>query len=167
MRRAPPEFEPGTSAIVRVEAGRLRKLLMEYAVDHGRADPLVLEIPKGSYVPLLRARLREPEPAAPAGRQVEGLADAQPQTSAGSQGPAWSAPAERRQITVLSCGLGDKGGTPQEPASQELLTSFDIFHATFTPLHAVMAAQWRAQPAIASWCISVGRTRSRTPRAEL
>src|SRR6185437_8716280 len=34
----PPEFEPGTSAIVRVEAGRLRKLLMEYAVEHGRAD---------------------------------------------------------------------------------------------------------------------------------
>lgn len=113
----PPEFEPGTSPIVRVEAGRLRKLLMEYAVEHDHGDPVVLQIPKGSYIPVFRAR---PSQTA--------VVEAQPRPLPPLQSPSWSLSAEWRHVTVLSCALGDEGGIAQEPAGQELLDSFDAFH---------------------------------------
>jgi adenylate cyclase len=40
-----------TSTIVRVEAGRLRRRLIEYYAEEGCTDPLRIEIPKGAYVP--------------------------------------------------------------------------------------------------------------------
>ena len=40
-----------TSTIVRVEAGRLRRRLIEYYAEEGRSDPIRIEIPKGAYVP--------------------------------------------------------------------------------------------------------------------
>ena len=40
-----------TSTIVRVEAGRLRRRLVEYYAEEGRSDPIRIEIPKGAYVP--------------------------------------------------------------------------------------------------------------------
>src|SRR5687767_9701798 len=52
--RKPVDFEPGTSATVRVEAGRLRKLLMQYRVEHGDSDAIIVAVPKGSYVPTFR-----------------------------------------------------------------------------------------------------------------
>src|SRR4051794_26777672 len=51
----PVDFDPGTSAVIRVEAGRLRRMLDQYRNDLGRDDEFVLEIPKGSYVPSLSA----------------------------------------------------------------------------------------------------------------
>lgn len=44
------DFDPTTEPIVRVEAARLRGKLREYYEREGRADPLRIEIPKGSYV---------------------------------------------------------------------------------------------------------------------
>src|SRR5262245_35714150 len=44
-------FDPRTDTIVRVEARRLRSKLKEYYETHGRQDPLLIEFPKGSYVP--------------------------------------------------------------------------------------------------------------------
>jgi adenylate cyclase len=40
-----------TSTIVRVEAGRLRRRLIEYYSGEGRSDVVRIEIPKGGYVP--------------------------------------------------------------------------------------------------------------------
>ncbi len=40
-----------TSTIVRVEAGRLRRRLIEYYAEEGRKDPVRIKIPKGAYVP--------------------------------------------------------------------------------------------------------------------
>ncbi len=40
-----------TSTIVRVEAGRLRRRLIEYYAGEGRYDPVRIKIPKGAYVP--------------------------------------------------------------------------------------------------------------------
>jgi tetratricopeptide (TPR) repeat protein len=51
----PEDFNPQIDPIVRVEAGRLRLRLAEYYGEAGRDDPVVLELPKGSYV--LRCRL--------------------------------------------------------------------------------------------------------------
>ncbi len=41
------DFEPGTSAVVRVEAGRLRRLLSRYELEFGAEDNLILRVPKG------------------------------------------------------------------------------------------------------------------------
>ncbi|NOZ42871.1 MAG: hypothetical protein GXP02_06875 [Alphaproteobacteria bacterium] len=44
-------FDPQTDAIVRVEAGRLRRLLEHYYMEEGRDDPISISLPKGSYIP--------------------------------------------------------------------------------------------------------------------
>jgi adenylate cyclase len=45
----PADFDAQTDPLVRVEAGRLRRRLIEYYADEGRADPVRLELPRGSY----------------------------------------------------------------------------------------------------------------------
>jgi TolB-like protein/Flp pilus assembly protein TadD len=44
-------FDPRFDPIVRVEAGRLRTRLKQYYETEGRNDQLVIDLPKGSYVP--------------------------------------------------------------------------------------------------------------------
>ncbi len=46
------DFDPQLNPIVRVEAGRLRRLLRNYYLGPGDADPVKITIPKGAYVPL-------------------------------------------------------------------------------------------------------------------
>ena len=48
-------FDPQTDPIVRVEAGRLRRALARYYAGAGSTDPLVIELPRGGYVPTFRA----------------------------------------------------------------------------------------------------------------
>jgi hypothetical protein len=45
----PVGFDPQSDSTVRVQAGRLRVKLAEYYAHEGPDDPLVVEIPKGSY----------------------------------------------------------------------------------------------------------------------
>ncbi len=45
------DFDPQVDSIVRIEAGRLRRSLERYYLTEGRADPVVIGIPKGSYIP--------------------------------------------------------------------------------------------------------------------
>jgi adenylate cyclase len=44
------DFDPQTDPIVRIEASRLRRALEHYYLTAGKADPLRIGIPKGSYV---------------------------------------------------------------------------------------------------------------------
>ena len=50
-------FDPRTDPIVRAEASRLRARLDRYYSTDGHADPVVIELPKGSYVPQFRTRI--------------------------------------------------------------------------------------------------------------
>ncbi len=50
------DFDPSTSSQVRVQARNLRDKLAEYYQTDGRADSLLIELPKGSYVPTFRPR---------------------------------------------------------------------------------------------------------------
>jgi predicted ATPase len=50
------EFDARTDTIVRVEARRLRARLGAYYDGPGRADPIIIEVPKGSYVASFRRR---------------------------------------------------------------------------------------------------------------
>ncbi len=49
-------FDPRTDSIVRVQAGKLRARLEKYYATEGSSDPVLIEYPKGSYVPLFRNR---------------------------------------------------------------------------------------------------------------
>jgi Tol biopolymer transport system component len=48
------DFDAGNDPVVRVDARRLRDKLREFY--EGRSDPIVISLPKGSYVPLFEAR---------------------------------------------------------------------------------------------------------------
>jgi TolB-like protein/Flp pilus assembly protein TadD len=50
-----PDYNPKHDPIVRTEAGRLRARLSEYYSEEGKNDALVLELPKGGYIPRFRA----------------------------------------------------------------------------------------------------------------
>jgi TolB-like protein len=50
-------FDPQQDPIVRVEASRLRLRLTEYYMGPGHADPIMIEVPKGRYVPSFRTRV--------------------------------------------------------------------------------------------------------------
>ena len=50
-----PSYDPKVDSIVRVEASRLRTKLREYYETDGRDDEVRIDLPKGSYVPLVRS----------------------------------------------------------------------------------------------------------------
>jgi hypothetical protein len=45
----PPDFDPQLDSTIRVQAGRLRTKLAEYYASEGTDDPIVVELPKGTY----------------------------------------------------------------------------------------------------------------------
>lgn len=47
-------FDPRTDSVVRSEARNLRARLNEYYLGEGSGDPVVIELPKGSYAPVFR-----------------------------------------------------------------------------------------------------------------
>src|SRR5207247_9902343 len=47
-------YDPKTDSTVRIQAARLREKLRDYYSNTGRKDDLVIELPKGSYVPVWR-----------------------------------------------------------------------------------------------------------------
>ena len=60
----PADFDQATDPIVRVEASRLRRALAQYYQGSGSADPVLIELPRGGYVPVFRTRGPDPSPAA-------------------------------------------------------------------------------------------------------
>src|SRR5258706_734114 len=51
-----PSCDPRTDPIVRAEASRLRARLEKYYATEGLSDPVIVTLPKGSYVPRFHAR---------------------------------------------------------------------------------------------------------------
>jgi adenylate cyclase len=64
------DFDPVVDPIVRIQAGRLRRSLERYYLLSGRSDPVRIELPKGSYVPVFRSSKTASEPAIPRGRRA-------------------------------------------------------------------------------------------------
>jgi eukaryotic-like serine/threonine-protein kinase len=50
------DYDPKDDPVVRIEAGRLRKKLAEYYAGPGANDTLIIELPKGGYVPVFYER---------------------------------------------------------------------------------------------------------------
>ncbi len=54
--KKPDSYDPRSDSLVRVLASRLRVKLKEYYSDGGSEDPLVIDFPKGKYVPKFQRR---------------------------------------------------------------------------------------------------------------
>jgi len=50
------DFDPITDPIVRMQAGRVRRLLEHYYLTEGTNDPVLILLPKGTYVPAFQLR---------------------------------------------------------------------------------------------------------------
>ena len=50
-------FDPHVDPIVRVEASRIRAKLKAYYETEGQEDPILIEFPRGTYVPIFRRRM--------------------------------------------------------------------------------------------------------------
>jgi len=63
----PVAYDPKDDPIVRIEAGRLRKKLAAYYSGPGANDPVIIELPKGGYVPVFQPRSlpEKPQTASP------------------------------------------------------------------------------------------------------
>ena len=53
------DFDPNLDPIVRIQAGRLRRALEQYYGVQGKSDAVVIDVPKGSYVPVFRSVSRQ------------------------------------------------------------------------------------------------------------
>jgi adenylate cyclase len=53
------DFDPDLDPIVRIQAGRLRRALERFYEVQGKSDAVVIEVPKGSYVPVFRTISRQ------------------------------------------------------------------------------------------------------------
>ncbi len=60
--RKEDSFDARTDPIVRVQARRLRAKLVRYFREEGRADPTLIELPKGGYTPVIKPRDEVPAP---------------------------------------------------------------------------------------------------------
>ncbi|HWB97093.1 MAG TPA: hypothetical protein VG672_10335 [Bryobacteraceae bacterium] len=68
-----PDYNPNDDNIVRVQARHLRNKLQQYFENEGAAEPFILTIPKGSYVPRLeiaRLPVELPVPVQPARQKI-------------------------------------------------------------------------------------------------
>lgn len=70
-------FDPHLDSTVRVQAGRLRLKLAEYYSSEGAEDPILVELPKGSYVLSFhyRAPTAVPSPTGTSGQTARGEKD--------------------------------------------------------------------------------------------
>ncbi len=58
-----PGYDSKQDPIVRTEASRLRARLSEYHLADGKGDSIIIDLPRGGYVPVLRQAVTEASPA--------------------------------------------------------------------------------------------------------
>jgi TolB-like protein len=53
------DFNPQLDSVVRIHAGRLRRALKEYYYEYGKKDSILIDIPKGGYIPIFSQQNNE------------------------------------------------------------------------------------------------------------
>lgn len=104
--RRKPDFDPNTDNIVRVQARHLRKKLEEYFRTDGQDEPVLLTIPKGSYIPKFELRSQVPS---------QGTTPDQADVRALPDRPGWLSPAIVTVVAVLAIGLVALSFWPEQP----------------------------------------------------
>src|SRR5690349_21334834 len=97
--RRDTSFDPQVDPIVRVEATRLRRAIERYYAGAGQDDLIIIDLPRGSYVPTFRRR-EFAEPAVP----LNGEAEAGPQSWLKPWPASWPAswPGRLIQLPMLA-----------------------------------------------------------------
>ncbi len=75
------DFDPQLDSMVRVQAGRLRVKLSEYYAGDGAEDPIIVELPKGTYVLAFHHRATMPAKATAAGNGAAAAAHTAPESA--------------------------------------------------------------------------------------
>ena len=123
-------FDPQTDPIVRIEAGHLRRSLEHYYLTAGQADPIVITIPKGGYVPTFS--VRSPAPVAePPATPAASAAVAVPAVWGRPSSLTWVLVALVAALASLAWWWYPRGGTSSMPEIPRLLVeSFEDLTGT-------------------------------------
>jgi TolB-like protein len=137
-------FDPRLDSIVRVEARRLRAKLTEYYAQDGAADPLVIQLPKGAYVPTF-----EPRPLAPAASSTAAhIADDVAPASGGAPRAARRSSSGRLMaaalalVVIVAVGLGwTWRSRPQRPPAAVAIAVLPLVNYSGDPRQDTLAAR--------------------------
>jgi serine/threonine-protein kinase len=112
-------FDPRTDPIVRAEASRLRSRLERYYADEGRDDELIIELPKGTYVPRFATRLSKQVESEPAPPQSSGN-----RWRTRARASAWLVVGSAAVLSAFT--LGARVAKPPRPAAGPALMRLDV-----------------------------------------
>lgn len=82
-----PDYIPSEDNIVRVEARELRKRLAAFFAAEGSDEPIIIEIPKGSYAPVFRPRETPTE-----SKLISGMVESGERDAVSKPGKPWLVP---------------------------------------------------------------------------
>jgi TolB-like protein len=136
-------FDPRLDSIVRVEARRLRAKLSEYYAQDGAADPIVIQLPKGAYVPTFERR-----PSDPAGSSTtEHVAGDEAPASGGMPRAAWRSSgrlmaAALALVVIVAAGLGwTWRSRPRRPPAAVTIAVLPLVNYSGDPRQDTLAAR--------------------------
>jgi TolB-like protein/Tfp pilus assembly protein PilF len=98
------DFDPRMDSAVRVDARRLRAKLDEYYAGEGAADPIVITMPKGAYVPVFQTRADFEASQAPSVRAGTAATDSHPALDTGTAIPPASPAKPSRRAWLWGAG---------------------------------------------------------------
>jgi Tol biopolymer transport system component len=129
--RKPASYEPKTDATVRVEASKLRARLVAYYETEGKNAPILIEVPKGAYVPVFT--VRQPEAA--------GV------TPASALGISWKYASIALVALALTAGalfVWEKSPTSPQPSAPVPVTAYpgSERHPSLSPDGSQVAFDW-------------------------
>lgn len=146
----PADFDPRLDSTVRVQTGRLRSKLSEYYAQH-LDEPIVVEIPKGSYAVSFHFRGKDRPEAAPHGEEME-----VPGSPPAVHLPAVPAAPSRRPVSslavaalagcLLAAGLGLYRAAPAQPPAAVQGFWHSFFEAGEQPLVIYSNAEFVGRP---------------------
>ncbi len=111
-------FDAQNDPVVRIEAGRIRRALERYYLTAGRTDPILISIPKGSYMPVF-------EPNGAVGPDGDGEAQpaavATPPTGSNQRRLSWALAGAACLLALLVAGfwLAARFGTGMQDGTAE------------------------------------------------
>lgn len=140
-------YDTNVDNIVRANVSELRKRVDAYFEGEGRDETLIMEIPRGSYVPVFRYRPTTQEvvldPEVPAGAQKNGTNPSLPDKKSISLSRAWSRSGIAAGLAILALGGACVALWMQNRAMRR---SMDATERAFYP--------WKQQPTVAAfWSI--------------
>lgn len=101
-----PDFDPQSDSMIRVQVGRLRAKLSEYYSTEGAHDPIVVELPKGTYHLQFHRRSTSGVTERPAFVNVDPLAPAASQLQTSAISDYWKLAAITLAILLATALVG-------------------------------------------------------------